>query len=221
MTRIKIRILKSAFIRVTASWALCPYRRPELVGFVPDDRASAALPAFAVAAPVAVPPVAVVVVRAELAVVAPVADALADPAHVASVVAAADDLHAALVDSAPVLIHDAFVVVAVAAEQLRVAALVAVVRVLRHVRPVAVVVALVVRHVQPAAHLLHVQLDAVRSVVVAAAAVAVVALCAALRVVPHLYHVAVEPPEAPVEPPVLTTFAPFAVHRAPVVHLSP
>lgn len=111
---------------------------------MPDAQASAALPAVAVAA--AVPQVAVEVEHAvpELAaVVAPAVNALADPAHVASAVAAADVLHAVLVDSEPVLIHDASVVVAAVAEQLRVvvAVVVAVALVLRRVRPAAVVVA--------------------------------------------------------------------------------
>jgi hypothetical protein len=207
MTRIKIRILKSAFIRVTASWALCPYRRPELVGFVPDDRASAALPAFAVAAPVAVPPVAVVVVRAELAVVAPVADALADPAHVASAVAAADVPHAVLVDSEPVRIHDASVVVAAAAvaEQLRVVAAVAVVRVLRPVRLAAVVVAQVELRVQLAPH--HDRLGAAP------------ALCAAVRVGHVQYHAGIEQAGPAAEQPVVASFV-LAEHHVRDAHLS-
>src|SRR6185369_13042615 len=98
----------------------------------PGDRASAAFPAFALASAVRViQPVAAAVVRAEPVAGVPVAVALADPAHVASAVVVADDLHAAPVDFAPVLIRDAFVVGAAAAEQLHVVAPVAVVLVLR------------------------------------------------------------------------------------------
>jgi len=115
---------------------------------------------------------AAVVVRAE-----PVAAALADPAHVASAVVVADDLHAVLVDYAPALIQDAFVVVAAVAEQLHVAAPVAVFLVLRLVRPAVVVVAQVALRVQPEAHFAHVPLVAVRFVAVAAPA-----RCAVVRV---------------------------------------
>ena len=177
---------------------------------MPGDRVSAALLAFAVAAAPHV------VVRLAVAVVAPgepVAGALADPAHVASAVVVADDRHAVLVDSAPVLIHGAFVVVAAAAEQLRVVAPDAVVLVLRLFRP-AVVVAQVARRVQPAAHFAHVPLVAVRSAVVVAPAP-----CAVVRVVYPLTHAAVEPVELAVEEQLVV--ARFAVRRVPVAHLSP
>ena len=198
----------------TASWALCPCHRPETV-----DLASAA---FAVASPVlvlAAQPVEAVVVRAAPAAVGPVAGALAEPAHVASAVAVADVLHAVLVDSEPVLIHDAFVVVAAAAAgQLHVAVPVSVVLVLRLVRPVAVVVAQVAPHVQPAAHFAHVPLVAVRSAVVAAV-VAAVAPCDVVRGVYLLTHAAVEQIELAVEEqPVV---APSAVHRVHDAHLAP
>ena len=184
---------------------------------MPGDRASAAFPAFALASAVrAIQPVAAAVVRVEPVAGVPVAVALADPAHVASAVVVADDLHAALVDFAPVLIRDAFVVGAAAAEQLRVVALVSVVLVLRLVRPAAVVVAQVELPVQPAAHLQHVPLVAVHSAVVAA-----VAPCAVVRVVYPLTHAVVEPVELvvlAVEEQLVV--APFVVHRVPLAHLA-
>ena len=155
---------------------LYPYRRPLRVGFVPAGQASAASPAFAVAvavaAPAVVPLVAAVVATVALeplAAAVPVVNALADPAHVSSVVVdAAAELH---------------VVVAVAAEL-----------VLRRVRPVAVVVAQVALCVRLAVHLQHVLLVAVRSAVVVAPAP-----CAVVRVVYPLTHAAVEPVELAVE----------------------
>jgi len=166
---------------------------------------------------VVVQPAAAVVVPAEPLAAEPVAGAPAAPAHVASAVAVAGDRHVVPVDSVPVLIRDAFVVVAAAVEQLRVVALVAVGPVLRHVRLAAVVVAPVEPHVQLAVHSAHVLLAAVRSVVVVA-----VAPCDVVRVVYPLTHAAVEPVELAVEEqPVVETFAPFAVHHVPVAHLAP
>lgn len=155
-----------------------------------------------------------------LAAAAPVVNALADPAHVSSAVAVADELDVAPVGFAPVLIHDAFVVVAAAAEQLRVVVAVAaaVALVLRHVRPAAVVVAQVLPHVQLALHP-HAPLDAVRSAVVVA-----VARRDAVRAA-HWQrhgqcHVATEP-VAPVEQPVGQTFVRFAAHHVRDVRPSP
>ena len=157
-----------------------------------------------------------VVVRGEPVVAEPVAAALADPAHVASAVAVAGDRHGERVDSVPVLIRDAFVVVAAAVEQLRVVAPVAVGPAPRHVHLAAVVVAQIALHVQLAAHLPHVPLVAVRFVAVAAPA-----LCAVVRVERLLCHAAVEPVElVAAEQSVVETFAPLAVRRVPAAHLS-
>ena len=94
------------------------------------------------------PLVAAVVVRAVLVVNAP-----AGLAHASSEVAAAADLHVVPVGFAPALIHDASVVVAAAAEQLRVVVpVVAVELVLRRVRPEVAVGAQVLPHVQLAPH---------------------------------------------------------------------
>ena len=185
---------------------------------MPGDRASAVLPAFALASAVRViQPVAAVVARVAPAAALAVAGALADPAHVAFAVAVVGDLLAVPVDCAPVLTRDAFVVVAAAAEQLHVVALVSVVLVLRLVRPAVVVVAQVVLRVQLAVHLPHVPLVAVRSAVVAAPAPHDV-----VRVVYPLTHAAVEPVELAVEEqPVVETFAQLVVHHVPVAHLAP
>ena len=181
---------------------------------MPGDRASAALLVFALAeaAHVVAPLGAAVVVPSE-----PVAGALADPAHVASAVVVADDLHAVLVDSAPVLVHDAFVVVAAAVEQLRVVAVVAVagVLVLRLVRPAAAVVVQVARRVQLAAHVANVLFVAAPSVVVA-----VVAQRAAVRAAHSLGHAAVEQAGPAAEQPVVVLFV-LAVHRVRDARLSP
>jgi hypothetical protein len=101
-----------------------------LVGFEPGDPVSA----FVVVSPaLAVQPVEAVVVP---------------------VVAVAAALHVAPVDYAPELIHDAFAVVVAAAAQLHGALVVAVavVLVLRHVRPAAAVVAQVLPPVQLSPH---------------------------------------------------------------------
>lgn len=201
-----------------ASWGLYPFRRPELVGFVPDAQASVALPAVAVAA--AVLQVAVEVEHAvpELAaVVAPAVNAPADPAHVSSAAAVAAVLLEAPVGFEPEPVHDAFVVVAAAAEQLRVAVVaVAVALVLRRVRPAVVVVAQVEQRVQPSAHFAHVPHVAARSVVVAA-----VAPCDAGRVVLHGCQQAAVELVALAEQLAVTTFAPFAEHHVRDAHLSP
>jgi len=187
--------------------------RPEPVGFVPGDQASAAFPAVADAA--AVRAAAAVVVRG-----APVVNELADPAHVASAVVVAAGLQAVLVGSARAPVHDAFVVVAAAAEQLRgVVVAVAVALVRRRVRPAVAVVAQVALHVQLAVRLRCVPRDAARSADVVAPA-----RCVAGRVARRRGHVATAP-VALVEQPAATmfgkTFAPFVVHRVPAARLSP
>jgi hypothetical protein len=191
-----------------------------------DEQAS---PAFAAAEAAHEPveaahePVAAAVVHAVLeqlgAAVSPVAvlvvNVPADLAHVAPVVAAADDLHAALVDSAQVLIHDAFVVVAAAAAQLHVAAVaVAVVLVLRRVHLAAVAVAQVLPHVQLAPH--HGRLAVVRFAAVVAAV-----RHGEVRVVQWLRHAAVERVEPAAEQPVVVKFAQLVVHRVRDAHLAP
>ena len=111
-------------------------------------------------------------------------------------------------------------VVAAAAEQLRVvvaAVAVAGALVLRRVRPAAVVVAPVALRVQLAVLLLHVLFAAEPSAVVAAAAA--VAQGVSVRVEHYHYHAAVER-VALVEQRVVTTFAPFAVHRVRDARLS-
>lgn len=169
-----------------ASWGLYPFRRPELVGFVPDAQASVALPAVAVAG--AAPQVAVEVER----VVAVAADL--------HVVAVADVPRVVLVDSEPVQVHDASVVVAAVAEQLHVVAAVVVVvaRVLRRVRPAAVVDAQVWQHAQLALH--HDRLGAAP------------ARCAVGRVGHVHYHAAVEQAAPAAEQPVVVPSV-LAEHR--------
>jgi hypothetical protein len=188
-----------------------------LVGFEPDGLASVA---FAVAAALheVVPLAAVAVVRVE-----PLLGGPADLAHVASAAVGADDFHVAPVGSAPEPVHDAFVVAAAAAGQLRVvvAAAVAVVQVLRLSRLAAVVVAPVGLHVQLAPHLLHVPLDAVHS----ADGVAPVRR-AADRVAPWPPHAAIEPVEPAAEEQlvvfaVVTKFVPFVAPPVHVARLSP
>jgi hypothetical protein len=212
--------VKSVAKKVKAFWVLYLYRRPEPVALGPDVQAS---PAFAVAEHEAVQPVAAAVVRAVpgplaaavLPVAVPVVNVPADPAHVASAVAVAADLHAALVGSALELIPDAFVVVAVAAEQLHVAVVaVVVVLVLRRVHLAVVAVAQVLPHVQLAPH--HGRLDAARFAVVVAAA-----QCAAVRVVQWLRHAVVERVEPAAVQPVVVTFALLVVHRVHDAHLAP
>ena len=186
----------SAFICVTkVCLCLCPYRRREPVGFAPDGRASEALPVFALVAEAAHVVAPLVVAAVER--VAPVAVE-----------------QVALVDFAPELIHDAFVVVAAAAEQLRaVVAVVEVALVRRLFRPAAVV-AQVEQPVQLAAHLAHVPLVAVRSAVVVAPARRDV-----VHVVYPLIHAAVELVALAVEEQ--RVVAPLAVHRVPGARLSP
>lgn len=190
--------MKSVAQKVKAS-CLYLYHRPEPVGFVPGDQAFAAfVAAVAVAAAEHV---------AAAGHVAQAVNALVDPAHVASAVAVADGLHAALVGSAPVLIHDAFVVVAAAAEQLRVVVVaVAAALVLRLVHLAAVVVAQVALHVQLALHHDRLGVVAVRR--------------GAVRVARRHCHAAVEP-VAPVAQLAATMFAPFVARHVPVARLSP
>jgi hypothetical protein len=85
--------------------------------------------------------------------------------------------------------------------------------VLRLVHPAAVVVAQVALRVQPAAHFEHVLLVAVRSVVVAA-----LARCDVVHVAHYRCHAELA---EPAEPQVVTTFAPFAVHRVRDARLAP
>ena len=139
--------------------------------------------------------------------------ALDDPAsavaEVAHVVAVAAVLHVALVGYAPVLVHDAFVVVVAAAAQLHGAlvAAVAVVLVLRHVRPAVAVVAQVLPPVQLSPH--HDRLGVAP------------ARRAAVRVARLQRHDAAEPVEPAVaEQPVVVTFA-LAVHHDRDARLAP
>lgn len=197
------------------AFCLCLYRRPVQVGFVPVGQASAAAsPVFVVAVAALVAAAVATVALEPLAAAAPVVNALADPAHVSSAVAVADELDVAPVGFAPVLIHVSSVAVAAAAE-LHVVVAVAVALVLRRVRPAAVVVAPVLLAVQPELLLLHDPLDVARSAGVVAPARRV-----AVRAVHRLCHVATEP-VAPVERPVDRTFVPFAAHHVRDVRPSP
>ena len=212
--------MKSVAKKVKAFWVLYLYRHPETVGLGLDVRASLAFavaeaahePVAAAVEHVAQGPLAVAV----LPVAVPVVNVPADPAaHVASVVAVAADSHEAPVGSALELIHDAFVVVAAAEEQLHVAVVaVVVVLVLRRVHLAVVAVAQVLPHVQLGPH--HGQLDAARF----AAAVAAVR-CAAVRVVQWLRPAAIERVEPAAEQLVVVQVAPLVVHRVHDAHLAP
>ena len=115
------------------------------------------------------------------------------------------DAPVALVGSAQVRVHDAFVVVAAVVEQLHVVVAVAVVElVLRRVRPAAVAVAPVLLHVQLSAQLLHDRRDAARSA----------GVVDPLQLVARRVELAAE-----VVAQLVVTFAPLAVH--PAVHYAP